>query len=208
MILDHADTTNEALDIISANTTMGFNFILSDGQNQKGYVIEQTKNKSYIGTWNNSVESTPPFWPIDHVVRRTNCFINPTLATTQRTFYNPKNLLLFFQKEYIYLPNWRAYRALSRGIEKLWGAIDLKNTLTMLQEIYSGQTDVFLSFINKIYPLKKIAKDKGFLQSLCVFSAYPESGDVFVSFATAEKKAFEKPAQSFNLFKLLDTMSQ
>lgn len=35
MILDHADTTNEALDIISANTTMGFNFILSDGQNQK-----------------------------------------------------------------------------------------------------------------------------------------------------------------------------
>jgi predicted choloylglycine hydrolase len=84
MVLDTASNITEALDIITSNKTLGYNFIVSDGKIPISYAVETTANLSYIGTWDNQTESTKPFWKIDYVVRRSNMFINTTTAETQR----------------------------------------------------------------------------------------------------------------------------
>jgi len=77
MVLDHAATADEAINIINSNRTCGWNFIISDGKIPRGYVIEQTANLVYAGTWFDPIESTDPFWKIKDVVRRCPMFISP-----------------------------------------------------------------------------------------------------------------------------------
>lgn len=95
-VLDTATTAAEALQILNTNRTHGFNFIVSQSDPAEGFILEQTANLTYIGTHNDSIENTKPFWGVDHVVRRTNVFIDPAIAKTQRSPYNPAGLVGFF----------------------------------------------------------------------------------------------------------------
>jgi len=194
LVLDHAASVEEAIDIILSNTTCGHNFIISDGKIPVGFAVETTANFSYVGTWNTSVEATHPCWIIDHVVRRTNFFVDPTTAATQRKRYDPSSFLLWlFHKNY-YFPFWWHYRVLSREIEKHWGKLGLNSTMYMLRKVYLGRTDFFL-FLARII---------GFLHTMHQWVACPETGDILISFADVGKNAFEKPVYHFNLFRLLD----
>jgi hypothetical protein len=201
MVLDRASNINEALEIINSNKTCGFNFIISD--KDKAYATEQTLSLSYNGTWDDPIESTNPFWSIDHVVRRTNIFINPILAKYQRKYYNPSIfplLMMFFKINPIGYKSifssstsWLHYRALSNEIEKLWGNLNLNNSMELLRNLYLGKSDIRFFIIQKI----------GYYIPLHQWVAYPETGDILISFADSETDAHRNQVYHFNLFELL-----
>jgi predicted choloylglycine hydrolase len=196
-VLDNASTMEEAVDILNSNKDCGWNVILSDINNKKGVVIEQTASKSYIGSWNNKIESTYPFYKIKEVVRRTNLFINPSLAKTQRQHYNPRGFIGLFRflfKQDFYFFEWQHYKALSRGIIKYHGSLDLETTMDMVREVYSGETNLIFRYFQK----------RGGKQDIHQWVANPKTGDFLISFASIEKCAHETTIHSFNLYDLLD----
>lgn len=202
-ILDQASTAEEAVDIINSNMTSGFNFIISDID--IGYAVEHTLHNTYSGTWDDPVEDTPPFFSIDHVVRRTNIFIDPELAATQRKFYNPSifplltmilklNPLAYVSGLPASIP-WMHYKALSKELEKNWGSLEVNNSINMLRDIYLGKTDL------RFYIVKRVT---GGYVALHQWVACPETGDIAMCFATIENDAYENPIHYFNLFDLLE----
>jgi hypothetical protein len=205
MVFDKASTALEAIDIITSNSTMGFNQLISDAKTPIGYAVEQTKNLTYYGTWNNTVESNNPFWNIDYVVRRTNLFLNPETAATQRESYNPTSLLLFLLGKNEYYPMWRHYFALSKAIEQNWGILDLNTSINLIRETYNGKNDIILFLTQKIGFINKIAKEYGFLQSVNQWVAYPDTGDILISFASADKNAWENEIYTLNFYDLLNS---
>lgn len=199
-VLDYTSNAEDAIEILTKNGTVGWNYILSDAKIPVGYAIETSANLSYVGTYNNSVESKYPFYEIDHVVRRTNFFIDPELAETQRDNYNPKSLASFIQfltgqDFFIYL--WRHYKAISKQIEKHWGTMDLNNTMDFFKKVYNGRTD-FVLFIFAVLSGKRLA------QSWNQWVADPISGDITVCFSSKDKNAYENPSHYFNFYDLLN----
>ena len=216
MVIDQASTADEAINIVTTNRTLGFNFIISDSKNPVGYAIETTSNHSYFGTWNDPVESKHPFWSIDHVVRRTNFFIDPETAATQRDRYHPGGIIglikaifslrllsqnqetfTFFSPDFIF-PIWWNYKVISKEIQKKWGVLDLQNTMSLIRNVYNGKTNMLLSI------MIKLSKGHGFLESWNQWVACPETGDMLVSFASRDKYASKNPVHHFNLFDLLN----
>lgn len=201
-VLDYADSTEQVLDILTSNKTLGWNFIVSDGKNHAGFIVETSANYSYIGTWDNPVESNHPFWSIKDVVRRTNFYIDPVLASTQRDYYNPSGfigLIKTFLKKEPYFVVWNSYRAMSEEIEKNWGKMDINSTISMIQRVYRGETDFVLKFI------KKHATTGSFLKAWNQWAACSETGDIAVSFATNSRNACENKVHYFNLYDLLNS---
>jgi hypothetical protein len=191
--LEHAQTADEAAAIITNNSTCGYNYIISDAKQPLGYAVETTATLSYIGTWDNPSEETDPCWEIQDVVRRTNFFINPETAKTQRENYDPSSIIRFILGKNPDYPFWRHYQTLSRGIESIWGLIDLNTTMTMLRQVYTGQTD----------PLVFLAQFFGFLRTMHQWVACPETGEMVISFASPTKSAFKNQVYFFNLNELL-----
>lgn len=198
MVLDQAATVEEAIDIINTNRTKGGNFIISDSKVPIGFIVEQSANLSYVGTWDDPVESTTPFWQMDHIVRRTNCFIDPSLAATQRVYYNPRGLcsLLGMLKGEKWFVIWIHYNTLSNELENHWGTMDLNATMSMLRTVYRGYTGILWFLIQH----SRVAYN-----SMHQWVACPETGDMVISFASADNSAFENPVHYFNLFELLDS---
>ena len=196
-ILDSAEDFNDAVEILTSNKTLGWNYIISDAKNHIGYAVETSANHTYVGTWNNSVEEKYPFWDIKCVVRRTNFFIEPTLAATQRTRYNPGGLIGFFKifsGESFFLL-WRKYKSMSEEIDKNWGKIDLNSSISLLRKVYTGKTDFFM-FISVNF-LKT-----GILSDFHQWSACPETGEFVISFADAKNNSHETQLHYFNLNEL------
>lgn len=199
MVLDTADSAAEALQILDANRTCGWALFISDANKPVGYVLEQTAHRSHLCTWADSEESNPPFWCIETVLRRGNCFITKECASTQRERYNPSRLPGLF--DYItgrsaYFLIWNHYKALSKGIEQEWGTFNLSNTMSMLRTVYSGKTDITYHLLSVfIFPPQPIQQ----------WVANPASGDMLVSFADVTKIASENPVHTLNLFALLES---
>ena len=198
-ILDTANNAEEALDILTTNKTLGWNFILSDGQEQIGYAVETTANHSYIGKWNSSFEGKYPFWKIKNVVRRTNFFIDPTMASTQRSRYIPGGLIGFLKlfTKGSFFPLWRKYRSMSLEIEKNWGRIDLNSSISLLRKVYTGRTDIFMFyFVNFI--------KTGILCDFHQWSACPQTGEFVISIADKDSNAHETKLHYFNINELFE----
>jgi len=201
MVLDHASSIDDAINYLITNRTAGWNFIVSDSGIPAGYAVETTATHFYAGTWNDSVESTPPFWAIRDVVRRTNFFIDPEMAATQRSHYDPsgiKGFIRIFTENDPFFVIWTSYRAMSESIEKNYGNIDLNASMKWFQRTYAGDTDIILKM------LVKMANGTSFNRAWNMWVARPESGDMVVSFAERNKIAFDTPYHYFNLFKLLE----
>jgi hypothetical protein len=203
MVLDFASTIDEALDIIISNKTLGYNFIVSDGKIPISYAVETTGNISYAGTWDNPIESTSPFWKIKNVVRRSNMFVDPTNAVTQRKIYDssffPLLTILFYGNLMSgtiisAARTWLHYVAISKGIESVWGNLDLNTSMSLLRNIYHGKTDIrfFIMQLFKMYSTP-------YQWVIC-----PENGDFVLSFADRNKNAFENPVHYFNFYQLLN----
>jgi len=194
-VLDTAETLEEAIQILTTNNTLGWNFIVSDGKIKKGVAIEITANQSYVGLWDNPVEGIDPFWQIEDIVRRTNFFIDPTLAATQRTFYDPTGLrgfLNIFLKQEPFFPLWRKYKSMSEAIESEWGNISLCSGMNLMRTVYTGQTDFFMFIFVRL--------DKQTI--LCDFQQWgycPETGEFAISFADANHFSHETDLHFFNI---------
>lgn len=200
-VLDHASTAMDAIEFLTSNREAGWNFIVSDSKIPAGYVVETTANLTYIGTYNDPTEGKKPFWNIDDVVRRTNFFINQSIAETQRARFNPSGLMSFIRlvkRTDVFYAVWRSYKVCSEGIEKNWGSLDLNSTMTMLRNCYSGKTDFLLRLI--VY----LAKGTSFNRAFNMWVANPENGDMVVCFATKDNIAFSNPVHYFKFYNLLN----
>jgi len=200
-VLDHAATAQDAIDILTSNKDVAWNFIVSDSKIPAGYAVEVTGNYSYAATFNNPTESLKPFWSISDVVRRTNFFIDPTLASTQREKYNPSGLVSFLKlvkRTDVFYAVWRSYKVCSEGIERNWGKMDLNSTMDTIRACYSGKTDFLLRLI------VKLAKGTSFNRAWNMWVAEPETGDFDVCFAKGSTIAFSNPVHYFNFYDLLN----
>jgi hypothetical protein len=198
-VLDTADTAEEALKIMNMNRTCGWDLFVADAKQPVGYVLEQTANLSYVCTWDDTEESNDPFWMIEYVLRRGNCFVSKECASTQRDRYDPSGIFGLF--DYVTMRNsyfliWNHYKALSKGIEQYWGSLDLNSTMSMLREVYSGKTDMIYNLLSTfIFPPQPIHQ----------WVASPLSGDMLVSFANPTEIASKCPVYRVNLFELLNS---
>jgi len=198
MVLDYANSYNEAIEIMTSNRTCGWNFVISDSKIPIGYALEQTASCYYNGTWNNSIESLTPFWQIKDTVRRTPLFISPECASieTNRFFYDPSNLLsliYLIQGKSNLFGIWTHYKALSNEIEKRYGKLDLNESMDLLRDEYLGKTDIFMFIINRIL--------NGY-KPLYQWVACPETGYFIFSVATSNKYAYMTPVHIINLNEL------
>jgi hypothetical protein len=203
MVLDHASTAQEAIDILTSNKDLGWNFIVSDSKVPIGYAVETTGNLSYYGTYDDPIEGKSPFWNINKVVRRTNFFINPEISKTQRDTYNPSGLASFIKLVFrtdVFFAVWRSYKVVSNGIEKKLGSMDLNSTMNMIRDCYSGKTDILLRLI------VILAEGTSFNRAWNMWVACPETGDMVVCFATRDKIAFCNPVHYFNFYELLSAI--
>jgi hypothetical protein len=198
-VLDTASDLQDALDIMTSSKQGASTYIISDGHNATACVYEETSNFSYVGTWDDIVESRPPFWQIDHVIRRKNFYIDPTAASSQRNHYDPR---LYFILGILpgntnwYTP-WRFFKTLSIEIEKRWGSLDLNSTMEMLRSIYRGETDSILHLYGKL-GLEPFYACRQWV-------ACPETGDMLISFADDRYQAQYNSIHRFNLFDLYNS---
>jgi hypothetical protein len=199
MVLDQCATGEEALAILTSNRTCGTNFILSDANVPVGYALDQTANISYVGTWNDPVENTYPFWQIEDVTRRTPGYIDPECAEVElgRIRYDPSGLRAVWDaltgRSYMVFP-WIHYRALSNQIEEYYGTLDVNSTMAALREEYAGKTDFWMLMITI----------GGSYQCLCQWVICPETGDMAISFASSDTRACYEPVNYFNFFDLMN----
>ncbi len=200
MVLDRCATGEDALAILTSNRTCGTNFILSDANVPVGYALDQTANISYVGTWNDPVEGTDPFWQIGDVTRRTPGYIDPECAAVElgRIRYDPSGIRAVWDaltgKSYMIFP-WIHYRALSNQIEKYYGTLDVNSIMTTLREEYTGETDFWMLLATTI---------GGSYQCLCQWVICPETGGMVISFASSDTRACYEPVNYFNFFELME----
>jgi hypothetical protein len=198
LVLDTAKSSDEAITILNENKTVGWNLLVSDSNLPAGYVLEQTANISSISTWDDSVENTKPFYKIEDVLRRTNCFLSAECAAVQRDIYNPRSvrsLIRFLLGRDVYFGAWKHYVSLSRGIERYRGSLDLHNSMTLLRECYTGKYDLFFSLLQKLHVFSPMHQ----------WVADPKTGDMLICFASKDRIASLNPVHHFNLFTLLES---
>ena len=202
-VLDHATTAQEAIDILNANRTHGFNFVVSQASPAIGFALEQTENLTYVGTYNGSAESLPPFYQLDHIVRRTNVFLDPTIAKTQRLLYDPSGFLSFLVlllHKWIISPYYAVYHlydSVSKQLVAANNSLDLNSTMAALQNGYRSPNDFILRLI------EILGKGTGMAEAWNQWTACPSTGDLVVSFADSSAMAYKTPVYYVNLFKLL-----
>lgn len=191
MVLDHATTLEEAVEIVNSNKTIGLNFIISDSNKKEAVAVEQSANYSYAGSWDNPSESNSKFWSIDHVVRRGNRFIDPDVSSSQAGFwYNEKNIL-----SWLISPVNRQYVRISKEIERNYGNLDINNSLKTIRDAYKYRFDPAYIFV-------KIFEKSGVWDQ---WVACPETGEMLVTFAQNGKSAYDSPFIHVNLFDILET---
>lgn len=193
-----ADTAEEAISILTRDKTFGYNFIVSDAKKPHAFAVETTAHQIYTGTWNDPSESYFPFWEIKDTVRRTNCFLDPSMAETQRTYYNPNHLSywmsLLTDEPDPWIIVWNHYKALSKGIESQWGKLDINSTTYMVRQVYHGGYD----------PLWKF-----FLQFRTDWTTWwqwvacPATGEFKIAFADGPISAHHNTIFSFNFLETI-----
>ena len=202
MVLDKAENIEDALSIISNNRTTGATNIISDGKNRTAYVVEQSANYLYNGTWNGTIENNYPSWTIDHVIRRGNLFLDPVSAGLKEDVYKKSNIFRWFlslfglETEYNQYWNIKHFKIFSRAIEENYGNFDLNSTMDMLRSVYQGKINLFYRFVQKLGgPYSQV----WYQWVIC-----PETGDISVSFANNATSAYNNPVHYFNLYKLIN----
>ena len=194
-----ASTAEEAVDIITTNRTFGYNFIVSDSNTPIGYAVETTARYVYAGTWNDPVESIEPFWAIENVVRRSNCYLSPLTAGMQREHYSPRHpeyvLGLLQGEPWFYI--WSHYKALSNAIERHWGRMTPANTMDMLRDVYEGQYNLVWRAI-----LAAGAKETWWQ-----WVTTPRTGEMLISFANGNQNAHNMNIHHIDLLNILKNKS-
>jgi hypothetical protein len=201
MVLDQASSAQEAINIMSNNRDCGWNFVISDANKPEGFPIEQTASLLYVGSWDDPIEDSGPFWSVNGLVRRVPFFIHPDTAATSpgRENYDPSGLKGFINyvlgKDRSFAA-WYFYKTISEAAEDRAGTLNLTTTVSMIRDIYEGNTDLLFFVIMKV----------GFVRSVHQWVGCPITGDIAVAFADEDTYAFKQPVHYFNLDKLLNSV--
>jgi len=204
MVLDNANSSQEAINILNSNRTTGWNYIISDGNERKGYILEQTANYSYIGSWDNEIEDNYPSKKIEDLVRRGNIFINYEAPGIDKEFYKKSSLIRLIlnalhltEEKSLYIPILH-FKSISKELEKQHGTLNLNNSIKLLRKVYSGYTNFKLFLFQRI--LKIMYTDTWDQKVFC-----PETGDIAISFAENGVTASRTPVYYFNIYELLNS---
>jgi len=204
MVLDNAKSSQEAIDIMTSNRTTGWNYIISDGNENKAYILEQTANFSYVGSWNDTIEDNYPSYKIEDLVRRGNIFINYEAPGINHEFYkkstflklilnilhinNEKNLYFFIKR----------FKIGSDELNKKHGTLNLNNSIKLLRRVYNGNTNLFCFLLTRVIPILYV--DTWDQKVFC-----PETGDIAISFAKNGKTAYRTSIHYFNMYELFNS---
>jgi hypothetical protein len=189
-VLDEAATLDEALEILrQAPGTCGYNFLVSDGKIPDARAVEMTANLFYAGAWDDPVEATKPHWQMTGLVRRTNHFVDPGLAKTERRIYNLSSFVFWIIGQNQAFPSWTLYEHLSRYIQARLGTLDATIINEAQRAVYRGDTSAKIAFAH--------------IPTLHQWVATPATGDLLVSCAGRSTPAYEMPIYAYNLNEML-----
>ena len=201
--LEYSSDIHTAISHLIQNKTTGWNQIIADANTNKAFAVETTAHHESISSWDDGIEHISPFTSIPFVVRRTNLFLDPKTAQTQRNRYDPSGLpgffLMMFSDEYYFTP-YVLYDALSDQIQQNYGDIDAVSFLKNLRDLYSGNTNLLLHFLSLF--LHSIYPSTGFLNPWHQWVCNLESGDLYISFATKNTPAHQTEIHQINIYEL------
>lgn len=196
-----ASSQKEAIQVLNSNRTYGYDFFISDIKNNEGYVLEQTAHFTYLGTWNSSCESNYPYYELDHIIRRTNCFLHPETAATQRTYYNPLDIRNVCTAGLSDMYVWSYYHAISKScqryIDEKQEKLNISTALQTIRDVFLNNSGGLVWFLLKITLLKHFIP-------WYQWAYTPRTGDLHICFTSQDKIASENPIIQVNFFELLE----
>jgi len=124
-VLQYSNNLVEAIDIIcQAYRTNGYNVLLGDGKNLNAVAIEISDSYCKVFWAGDPAEDIEPHYNIPNAVRRTNHYIDPELAATQRSPYDPRVAWNW---------SWNRYDTLTQLIEDNYGNITAEMSIEFLR---------------------------------------------------------------------------
>ncbi|MBC8274279.1 MAG: hypothetical protein H8E40_04840, partial [Chloroflexi bacterium] len=124
-VLQYSNNLTEAINIIcQTDRTIGYNIVLGDGKNLNAAVVEISDNYCKVFWAGDPAEDTQPHTSIPNAVRRTNHYVDPELAATQRSPYDPRVGWGW---------SWDRYEKLSQLILDNYGNIDAEMSIEFLR---------------------------------------------------------------------------
>jgi len=189
----------EAVEKLTENKTFGYNFVVGDASIPEAFAVETTKTLTYVGCWDDDAEAASPFFQIKDVIRRSNCYINSSLASFQRPFFNPRDVryLLGMAENYGSVNSWLRYKGMSTAIKRGYGSFDVNSSLEVMRNLYAGRYHPLW------WALRMSSSD---IPAWWQWSASPGSGDIMLSFANTQNYAQRTEPVLLNLFDLIDML--
>ncbi len=188
--LEEADTIEDAILLMSFDRTQGWNFVVGDGKMPAACAVEMTASEFYYGTWDDPVEDILPHFKMVDVVRRTNHFLDPVTAATQR---DPYGCLMDPDSEWF--PYYLFYLGLSLDAAPFtstgWMSADILRYVVNL--LYREIGFFFEFFEGYEYPV--------LWQTICC----PNSGRFHVVYAEGDVPATYCQGQWYNFYDLLES---
>jgi len=127
-VLQYSNNLTEAINIIcQTDRTLGWNILLGDGKNLNACVVETSANYCEVFWAGDPAEDIEPHHSIPNAVRRANHYVDPELAATQRSPYDPR------ETSWIAECSWARYKKLSQLIEENYGDIDAGMSIEFLR---------------------------------------------------------------------------
>jgi len=124
-ILQYSNSLTEAIDIIcQTSRTGGFNILLGDSKIPDAAAVEISANYCKVFWAGDPAEDIEPHYSIPNAVRRANHYVDPELAATQRSPYDPRGAWDW---------SWNRYEKLSQLIVGNYSNIDAEKAMEFLR---------------------------------------------------------------------------
>jgi isopenicillin-N N-acyltransferase-like protein len=124
-VLQYSNNLKEAINIINqTGRTTGWNIVLGNGKNLNACALEISDNYCKVFWAGDPTEDILPHYSIENVVRRTNHYVDPELAATQRFPYDPRDTWDW---------SWNRYEKLSQLILGNYSNIDADMSIQFLR---------------------------------------------------------------------------
>lgn len=123
--LQYSNNLSQAINIINqTDRATGHNILLGDGKNLNACVVEVSDNYVKAFWAGDPAEDVYPHFRIKNAVRRTNHYVDPELAATQRSPYDPRDDWNW---------SWSRYEKLSQLILDNYGNISAETSIEFLK---------------------------------------------------------------------------
>lgn len=175
-VLQYSTNLTEAINIIcQADRTTGFNILLGDGKKLNTCAVEISDNYCKVFWAGDPAEDIEPHYSIPNAVRRANHYVDPELAATQRSPYDPRVGWNW---------SWNRYEKLSELIEDNYGNITAEMSIEFLktypvagwypnlQSVVFDSTDLELWVANAAFNTSAYEREFIYLSYDDLFSPY------------------------------------